>query len=356
MSGYTSGRVYMSTTSCYQRILGVVSSVFDAYSAVLFLPERSGKVYSIAAQFSLGDKVDSSCSILPGQGLVGWILRNQQPMLVNNFDQRQCFLGYYTQNEESKIKAFMGYPLGKEQGVLCLDSKRQYSFSDKDQRILQLFGELIVEMQNSSNVTAEKVCTTNYYGALQLVYELRKKVTKWEPFLQQFLGVVSEAAGMSHAYFCVLDEKAGTYFIEGKTVSFENSNADEEFALGSGLIGWVFNNGAPVITDSSSSGTPVAPLFGKGASTPQFHSVICLPMHVNKRTRGVLCFASENSKKISEDLKIFSQMSAGHLALFLENLYLRSQLYDLGNELESLKATTKQEARGDFDSTISKDT
>jgi transcriptional regulator with GAF, ATPase, and Fis domain len=344
----------MSTNSCYQHILGIISSVFDAYSSVLFLPEGSGEAYSVAARFSLGDKIDPACTIMPGQGLVGWILRNQQPMLVNNFDQRQCFLGYYMQNEESKIKAFMGYPLGKGMGAICLDSKRQYSFSDKDQKILQLFGELIVDMKDSSCAIEEKASVSSYYNALQLLYELRKRVTRWKPFLAQFLAIVAETARFSHAYFCVLDEKAGTYFVEGQTRPFENAHAASELPLGAGLIGWVFKNGTPVITDSNASGSQVAPLFGKDAVTPQFHSVICLPMHVHKRTRGVLCLAHETPRKVSDEVRIFSQMAAGHLALFLENLYLRSQLHDLENELGQQRAAGSG-AREPSDTTTSGD-
>ncbi len=346
----------MSTHSCHQHILGIISSVFDAYSTVLFLPSDSKQSYSVAAHFSLGDQVDVGCSITPGQGLVGWILRNQQPLLVNSFDQRRCFLGYYPRAEEAKIKAFMGYPLRKEQGVICLDSKRQYSFSDKDQKILQLFCDLIIDMQTSSCAMAETASTSSYYSALQLVYTLRTRVTRWRPFLEQFLAIVSQAIGFSHAYFCVVNEKKGTYGIEGQIALTDSHERIEECPLGSGLIGWVFNNAAPVFTDNKSSETPVAPLFGKSVYTPQFYSAICLPIYMHKRPRGVLCLANEHSVPVPEDLKGFVRMAAEHLALFLENLYLKNQLHDLENELGRREAATAQINAGAMDPEFFEDT
>ena len=70
----------MTANSLEKHILSIVCSVFDAYSAVLFLPDEEGEAHYLSAAFSLGDKISPDVSILPGRGLVGWIIRNRQPM------------------------------------------------------------------------------------------------------------------------------------------------------------------------------------------------------------------------------------------------------------------------------------
>ena len=98
----------MAANQLEKHVLSIVCSVFDAYSAVLFLPCENGEEHQLTAHFSLGDKIAADTQAEPGRGLVGWIIRNRQPLLVPNFDQRQSNLGYYRDGEEASIKAFMG--------------------------------------------------------------------------------------------------------------------------------------------------------------------------------------------------------------------------------------------------------
>lgn len=330
----------MNTNTCYERILGIVCSVFDAYSAVLILPDRSGRAFGVASSFSLGDMLDMNAQFVPGKGLVGWIINNQQPMLVNDFDTRQYHLGYYTKNEESTIKAFMGVSLRNGTGALCLDSKRQYSFSAKDQKILLLFAELLHELQSCSCHMAEQVNLARFYNCLQLIYSLRKRHKNWSVFLEQFLHLVAETSGFEYCSFSVRDEAGNAYFLEAETQALYPDGQEHGTPFGSGLVGYVFNNGKSVFKDGEDAGDKLSPLYGKQANLPQFRSVICLPLTINKLTRGVLTFASESPKSLPEELKVFCQMSAEHLALFLENLYLRSRLYEAGRQIQKLQKTT----------------
>ena len=116
----------MTDFSAYNQLLGVVCSVFEAYSAVLILPSgQQQDKHWIAAQFSLGNHVNLGGEVSPGQSLAGWVLRDQHPLLVNNVEQGKNTLGYYLNDEDMNIKAFMAAPLPGGKGVLCVDSKRQ---------------------------------------------------------------------------------------------------------------------------------------------------------------------------------------------------------------------------------------
>ncbi len=326
----------MNTKSCYDRILGIVCSVFDAYSAVLITPDTTGRGFAVAGSFSLGDQVNTGAQFIPGKGLVGWILSNQAPMLVNDFDTRQYHLGYYVNNEESKIKAFMGVSLKNGTGALCLDSKRQYSFSGKDQKILQLFADLVYEVQSSSCLAEERVNLGRHYNCLQLVYGLRKRHKNWTKFLEQFLGLMAETSGFGYCSFASRDEAGNNYYIEDETQPLSQEEP-KAIPYGSGLVGWVFKNGKPVFSSASDSGAQSSPLYGKTTAHPGFQSVVCLPLTIGRITRGVLVFASETPKEISEELKVFCQMASEHLALFLENLYLRSRLHEAAQQMHLLQ-------------------
>lgn len=90
-------------------LLALVRTTFDAHSAVLFLPDQSGN-YTVALSSTDNEPSVQEVTIAPGKGLVGWILRHKQPVIVNNLDMRHTFLGYYDENDEGAISAFMGCP------------------------------------------------------------------------------------------------------------------------------------------------------------------------------------------------------------------------------------------------------
>ena len=326
----------------FDRILAILCSVLDAYSAVLFLPlqegeEENGKGnHYIAASFSLGNRVDLYTTVPEGRGLVGWILRNKEPLLVANFDQRQNHLGYYVDNEEQTIKAFMGCPLHGARGALCLDSKRQYSFSEKDQKMLHLFADLVSQLQTEKAGQQKKDLTAKFYAALRAVYFLRQTHTRWADFLHNFFDLLLSVTGFTYATLCTLDAGHESFSVEGESspLLWKNGAPPSSFPLSAGLVGWVFRNGTSVITGGA-EGAPETQLVGKPCETPQFQSLMAMPLVIQRRTRGVLCLGSEAPMPTCDMTSDFVRMATEHLSLFLENLYVKSHLRDMHRQMQS---------------------
>jgi len=316
----------MKTVECHKSILAIICSVFDAYSAVLFLPE-TGEEYRLASFFSLGDRILPPEEADAGKGLVGWIARNRQPLLAPNFDRRKSRLGYYQQDEEAHIKAFMGCPVPGG-GVLCVDSKRQYSFSDKDHKILQLFAELVGQQQRSG-ADSPVGDITRYFVQLGIIQDLRFRYKRWPVFLEHFLRNVREAAGFDYCAFASCDADSQSYTIEGETAPLMlDGQNPASLPLNSGIVGWVFRYEQPVFSEPGGD-TPAASPFGKTGDVSNFQTVMCLPVVISQSTRGVLCLAHTTALPMPEVMRSFTRQAADHLALFLENLYLKNRLRNL---------------------------
>ena len=331
----------------YDRILGILCSVLDAYSAVLFLPDcgaiapggEEGRMYYIASAFSLGNKLDFSADVHEGRGLVGWILRNREPLLVANFDQRQNYLGYYTGNEEHSIKAFMGCPLPGGNGALCVDSKRQYSFSEKDQKMLHLFVDLLAHLQADDDGKEEKRLMLKHYAALRTIYALRHQYSRWAEFLRHFLDLMATMTGFGYCILCTRDSGGESYSVEGENtpLMLKPGQIPPTFPMTHGVVGWVFRNSAQICSDGA-EGSPETRLVGKDMNLPPFQTVFALPLVIQRKTRGVLCLAHDVPQPISPATQDFVRMAAEHLSLFLENLYVKCRLRDLHQETQA-KAT-----------------
>jgi GAF domain-containing protein len=327
--------------SCYDRLLGILCSVLNAYSTVLFLPAGEtgadgSRVYYAASGFSLGNSLDFSAEIREGMGLAGWILRHREPLLVANFDRRKNHLGYYAGNEEQHIKAFMGCALPDAEGALCVDSKRQYSFSEQDQKMLHLFADLVARLGKSIDDSLENRQILRCYAGLRAVYDLRKRHSRWAEFLRRYLELMSGLTGFSYALLCTRSPDGKSYSVEGENSDrlLRPGGQSPLFSMSSGVVGWVFRNGAP-LHGSGTDGLSETPLLGRECGLPQFRTVSALPLVIQRRTRGVLCLAHETPLRIGGAMQDFIRMAADHMALFLENLFVKSRLRDLHREEES---------------------
>lgn len=312
------------------QILSIVCNVFDAHSSVLFLQTGEDR-YRISSFFSLSDAIARDASITTGTGLAGWIIRNGKPLLINNFDRAKGYLGYYTTGEENEIRAFMGCPLDHGLGVLCLDSKRTYSFSDKDQKILHQFaklvGALVAEFRRLAAGSAEQ----RFYHGLKLLSELRDKSSSWLAYLTNLLRILSEVTGFSFCFLAVRDERGRFFSVEGsnRELIAGVDDLNLQFPVENGLVGWVFRNGAPIFAGKKELTAPSSSLLGPNVPLPAFASVACVPLIIYKRTRSVLVLASTSPQPIDKGMRDFLHLVVSNLTVFLENLYLRNRLTSL---------------------------
>ncbi len=309
------------------RLLESIGSVFDAYSVVLFLRNAEG-AYELGYSFSLGDSVRKGLRIEAGHGLVGWILKNDKPLLVEKFDEKNTFLGYYGSEQDEQVKVFVGCPLPGGLGALCMDSKKTYAFTAKDQRVLSLFAQVVTAVIADVGDGATARREQALYRVLQDVYALREAHPKWGEFLNRYLALLAAASGYEYSFLVVSDEWGDNYLLEGSNKPFmpENVAARQTFNTGSGLLGWVFKKNQAVFFGDGKSELGRTPLFGRDVPSPALNTLLAFPLKVHTRCRGVLVFGDRESRVVDDEIRAFAKMAADYLALFLENLYLRSKV------------------------------
>ncbi len=308
-----------------KHITGCVCSVFEGYSSVLFLRDDKCE-YRIASYFSLGNNIDAASKVIEGRGIVGWILKNKKLLVINDFSRENRVLSYYKMDVDN-IKCFMGVPLKEGKGVLCVDSKKSYTFTHKDQKILFQFAQLIDDFLKDREGLDECMAVKNYYNGLKLICSLKEKYPRWDHYLVQLLKLLSMYTGFLHCIFLSRDERGTGYFLEKSNTTIKGLEGLEgkRFPINSGLIGWVFKNHQPIIVNEEGP-RPLGALFGKNLQGDSFQTIVCLPLVVNLKTRGVLVLLDRDKRGVTEPLSEFFQLLTCHLSLFLENLYLKNKL------------------------------
>lgn len=313
-----------------ESLLALVASVFDAYSVVLFQPdgENEGADARLKAFFSLGDHVARDSHIPPGKGLVGWILRNKAPLLVDAIDQKQTFLGYYQEGDEPDVRSFMGCPVPGG-GALCMDSKRAGAFAGSRQKLLHLFALMIPQLESLVTHSGHDREVGTYFAALERMVELRAEYTGWGNYLDKLLTLLRETTGFHYVAFASRVEGNARYFVEGECPPLLNHQGKQaELPVNSGIVGWVFRN-EEAVHNEGREGPATTPIFGKNPLVPDFAAAMCLPVVVDNSTCGVLCLAGLEPRAFSPELRSFARMAADDMARLLDTIALRYRIHSL---------------------------
>ncbi len=269
-------------------LITLVSNVTEAYSACLFLENKRRKEFQLTTFHSLSPHITPNASIKHGQGFMGWVLENDEPLSINQFDKDTIVLGYYSRDED--IKTFMAAPLPSTmtKGALAVDGKKRWSFTNKSQKILagfaQQFAYLVDGALMAAKVERRSVNVESFGSYLaslhscdsedQLLNAICLVPRGLVPFTACFLVLKDEEAGVSRL---VRTSGFGELFMDDIKISDRSS-----------VSGYV-------LTKNESLRLPDLrrrPLFQEGEPGFDAHSVAAVPLIVGGKPIGVLGFTN----------------------------------------------------------------
>jgi len=116
----------------------LIFNIYEAYTVAFYL--RDNEVLKCLSSFTFSQSFDKDRPLSIESTLPGWVVKHNEALIIPNFDRDEGALGYYGARED--IKSFMGYPM-EHDGVIVVDSKRKWVFTDKEKKILGMFCALI---------------------------------------------------------------------------------------------------------------------------------------------------------------------------------------------------------------------
>lgn len=329
-------RLIMFGRTPLESMLAIIASVFDAHSALLFLPDSSEKtpaVVRLCAFFSLSDDINGEAKALPGQNLPGWVAHNQAPLLVNPENEKMR-PGYYRDTAGRHIRTFMGCPV-QGGGVLCIDSKKKDAFAESEQKLLHLFALFIPQLlEEGKNIPAASVVEeAEYFCSLSKLESLRAQGTSWSNLLRVTLTLLVEDGGFEHAFLVTLSEDAGSYVFEDEFPQTQLREQIGKRPLENGLLGRAFLEGKAFFVDPERPAPYSGGLWGESNGLPVFTSFICLPLLLDGGCCAVLCLANSCSRRFSNELCRFVRLVGDSLQTTLEKISLKYRLNSLRKKL-----------------------
>ncbi len=301
----------------FRTTIELVSNVTDAYTAALFLYDEDRQKLRVAAWHTLSKEFDEETVLSPGDGIVGWVAKNGQPVNVTHFDQDTGNLVFYRANED--IKSFMAVPVGEE-GVLCIDSKNKYVFVEKDQKILSGFAEVFLDLSRAERTRRRE---KSYARMLKLLYHVDRSAREMASpgrFMDQVLSEMRDFSKADVTFFSSLLRDRKRYRVNAVSGRVGRKLEGLSYEVKSGLVGWVYRKNQPLVLKSIRADGEKSHLFAPSDPIKGFQAFIGLPLNLWGETVGVLGLAAYEPRDWTPDEIHVLTMTGQWVAMALGSL------------------------------------
>ena len=307
----------MKALSRINEFIELISNIMESYSTTLFVAEDDdGEAVILSSFHSLGSNIKKDCTVQSGEGIIGWVFREQKPVVAGYFDKRDATtLKFYEKDEE--IKSLIAIPLPENYGVLCVDSKRSYVFTEEKEKILRQMAQVLVSIINAENEikgkkTVEKLLSLSI-NANEIIVNTKDK----KEFVKEFLYLLCEHIHVELVVFVEEDSKIYFRYKENKENTFEEV-AYEVFDQ-YGLVGWVLKNKKELFLEKITKNDKSFILY-KNEPFDNFTNFLCFPLlsGENKKTGAVAFVKKMHKKWLPKEKKTL---------VLLSNLFFKEYLY-----------------------------
>lgn len=286
----------------------LISNTMESYTTCIFLNDDSdGEGLILYYYHSLSRNIKKDCKVQNGEGIIGWVFREQKSVLASYFDKRDATtLKFYEKDED--IKSLVAIPLPENYGVLCVDSKKSYVFTEEKEKILRHMSQVLVSMINAEKEINEKNVLENLLTLSLNTNEIMVHVNEKNEFAKEFLEILVERLNLELVAF-VFEEKI-VFF----TYNLNNKNIYKELSYDYfdqyGLMGWVLKNKKELFLEKLNR-SEKSFIVNKDEPFENVTNFLCLPLISKKNKKiGALAFVKKiNEKWIAKEKKTMTLLS-----------------------------------------------
>jgi GGDEF domain-containing protein len=273
------------------RLSQLIFNIYEAFTVALYVREKD--VLNCISAVTFARSFDQKRPIPIESTLPGWVIKHNAPLIIPNFDKDEDALGYYGASEG--IKSFMGYPMDTG-GVIIVDSKKKYVFTDKEKKILASFASLIHEEIEKEEKAAHAEETIDELFAERRIMNLLSALNMSRVSTPDVLG---EILGLSGGSFCFIGtERKGRLAIQN-LAGFDNAELSRKECQAGSIASLVLEGGHELLLPHDSAYLREKPVLfpNEPFKARQFFG---FPLITEDTTFGVLGFISLNEMKLKE--------------------------------------------------------
>ncbi len=193
---------------------------------------------------TLSLQINPRLSLQPGDGVIGWVAKNRQPVNIAQFDRDTRNLKLYLKDEG--IKSFLAVPVG-DAGVICVDSKRNYVFTEKNQKILLDFAQVILNQLRSLAIGCRETAQGRTLDFLFGINALSQQNHGLQEYYQKILKPLSPVCQCRFRHPGPPARKGDRYLIAASEGKLFAPLKKTSIPVDMGLTGWVIREKKPLV-------------------------------------------------------------------------------------------------------------
>jgi diguanylate cyclase (GGDEF)-like protein len=319
-----------------ENLIKLVSNITDAHTSALFWLNKEQNQLQLKTVYSLSRHLQPQASIELGSGLLGWVAKNAKPVNVGKFIHDSRTLQYYT--AEENIKSFVAVPVmdnGRLVGVLSADSKRNYLFNDKHQKILDDFGRQfcqLIERQKRLGEISEQV-----EGYNKLYQQCNRiAASSWQNVFATIMEASHGIANFDHCLLALLNSTQDKLEIKLAHGTEGSSYLNKCFPAGHGLAGLIIKQKKPLLLNGINQRDRKWFVFGQQGPKWEMSSFLGFPLVYAGKIIGIIAYTSNNPTAFDKQEKQLMSIMALQIAAATSQW----QMYQVKEIREQLDSVT----------------
>ncbi|MDA8307240.1 MAG: hypothetical protein M0Z81_10475 [Deltaproteobacteria bacterium] len=313
----------------YQPLVNLLSNVLEAYTTAFFIFDEKNRRLNLAAMQSLSKFIPPRVSLpLEGSGILSQVQKVGQTIHLDKLHEAtssiSLTLPFYREGE-SHIKGLYAAPVAGGSGILYVDTKYGWGFSDKQQKWIKEFADLLGGLLSNFEAEGRHENYARVFDVLYRLDEIAFKGCDLDNYCGVFTTEWAGLLGMDYG-FLVLKKRGGkNYRIIGATANTPRGLVAQSFAADKGLIGWVLQNPKNLLIMRMNPATSDHYLFSPVENLPHQGTVWGMRGQTSLGHELAAVFLSRQPVEWNSD----SERAVGHafhfLLLLIEQFYCKEE-------------------------------
>lgn len=255
----------------------------------------------------------SDITIKAGEGLIGQVMITGQPLVISNYSNWENRIDALAE----KIGRIIGVPLsrgGQIIGVLVVfdGPEKQDAFDVEDVNLLNMLAAQVAialenwQLYSTMEHKVKELATLNRVSqAVNSTLDLQKTLT----LITDYIMLQLDAAAASIALHDLDQDVMKFAAASGRGADFV---IGRQLAVGRGIMGWVAQQGQPVLVADASQDSRFYDEFDRRQGDFITQSIVCVPLQARDQTIGVITALNKTNDSVfnEDDLHLLGLIAA----------------------------------------------
>ncbi len=309
--------------------MSLLSNVLEAYTTAFFVFDSRTRQLKLVASQSLSKFVRETVSLpLEQSGILSQVHKIGQTIHLDKLQETSLTLPttvpFYREGE-SLLKAIYAVPVGDGAGVLYVDTKYGWGFSDKQQKWIQEIAAVLHQLLQRQECVAQE---QDFAGILEFWYEVDEIVLAGHSVIESCKRFVSECARLldrEYGFIALKEYGQPHYRLLAGTSNVPPSLLEQRLLVKQGLAGWVFQNDKGLFIPKLNPQTPEHFLFTPAEGLPHHGALWALPVPMTLGHTLALIFLSRAPQELDAGHQRAVSCALHSFALHLDQFSLKEE-------------------------------